>query len=84
MTDNGTASHISQYDEDHDAYMLPPISQRGLHGDSGDEMPLTWHFSQVFGERSPGEDVLDGAWPLCSILWVDVVFLPRNDVCTCS
>ena len=41
--------------------MLPPISQRGLDGESSHEMPLTWHFGQVFGERSPGEEVLDGA-----------------------
>lgn len=30
--------------------------------DQGEELapPLQWHFSQVFGERSPGEEVQEG------------------------
>ena len=60
MTDIGMMCGVSQYDDDNDAYMLPPISQRDLNGDSGSDMPMTWHFGQVFGERSPGEEVLDG------------------------
>lgn len=58
MADIGLMGGGSQYDEDNDAYMFPPISQSGLDG--GGDMPLSWHFGQVFGERSPGEEVLDG------------------------
>ena len=29
-------------------------------GPAADSEPLEWHFSQVFGERSPGEEVQDG------------------------
>lgn len=60
MADIGMVGGISQYDDDNDAYMLPPISQQDVNGDSASEMPMTWHFGQVFGERSPGEEVLDG------------------------
>ena len=60
MATPGVVGGLSQYDDENDAYMLPPISQRGLSGESSHEMPLTWHFGQVFGERSPGEEVLDG------------------------
>lgn len=54
--------HHTQYDEDNDAYMVTPSSQRGLSEDTfTDSVPQwDWNFSQVFGERTPGEEVLDG------------------------
>jgi len=58
------AVYPTQYDDDNDAYMITPPSQRGLTEDAGgfaDSVPqLDWSFSQVFGERTLGEDVLDG------------------------
>lgn len=35
--------------------MLPAAA-----GTSAAAEPLEWHFSQVFGERSPGEEVQEG------------------------
>lgn len=36
----------------------------GPSGASASAEPLEWHFSQVFGERSPGEEVQEGGWAL--------------------
>lgn len=56
----------TQYDEDNDAYMITPPSQSGFTqntGGFGESVPQwEWSFSQVFGERTPGEEVLDGTW----------------------
>jgi hypothetical protein len=62
MSDPAMLTSPSVYDEDNDAVMMPPHSQRSAEGDSvqARELALDWSFSQVFGERSPGEEVLEG------------------------
>jgi len=56
-------AYPTQYDEDNDAYMITPPSQSGFTqntGGFGESVPQwEWSFSQVFGERTPGEEVLD-------------------------
>ena len=53
----------TQYDGDNDAIMRQTHTEReGEHGEGSKTAgpSLEWHFSQVFGERTPGEEVLDG------------------------
>ena len=53
------------FDEDNDAIMGTAPSQRspddGANGTQGHAAnTLDWHFGQVFGERTPGEKIMDG------------------------
>jgi hypothetical protein len=42
---------------------------------------LDWNFSQVFGERTPGEEVQDGKGPLLSQVACTVLFCENNHLC---
>jgi len=53
----------TQYDGDNDAIMRQTHTEREAEPGAGSKTAgpsLEWHFSQVFGERTPGEEVLDG------------------------
>eukprot|EP00890_Picochlorum_soloecismus_P002032 jgi/Picsp_1/282/NSC_00281-R1_protein len=52
----------TQYDGDNDAIMRQTHTERDVEQAAGSKTAgpsIEWHFSQVFGERTPGEEVLD-------------------------
>lgn len=68
-----TSQVYTQYDGDNDAIMRQTLTERDVEQGGGSKTSgpsLDWHFSQVFGERTPGEEVLDGMLRIIIDEWI--------------
>jgi len=61
-TNQDTERHSRETSSYSDDAMTASQSQRSMSTEEVQDSAnyLDWHFSQVFGERMPGENVLDG------------------------